>query len=657
MKRTLMILTGFVVLIAILLILPFTPPGNRIIAGIVQEKLNEALPLPTDVEQFDLGFRRFSVVILLDRAGRIEAEGEYSLFDRSLAAGYRADLTDLASLSSQKMQGSLQTEGTVTGTLPLLEIAGHTDAAGGDTNYRLTLDAFNPGALTATVRHARLEQLLSLLGQAPLASGSIDAEILLHSIDPAALDGTVDAVLAQGVLNRQLIHSTYGVQLPDAALNATLKARLNADTVTYDARTDSALGRFTSEGTLTPQNGGMDIRYAFAIKELALLGGLRGKTLHGPVALAGALKGDREHLDATASGELAGGKGTLKAVLKAYTPVSADVTAQHLRLARLLSMFGYPRIADADVSGKATMPSLEPGALKGTVAVEMNQGRADADALSKLLGRPFPASAFTLKTQSRLAGESVTTVADFVSDLFILRSDTLEYNVKQKRLKAAYTANVPDLSRLSTLAERPLRGTAKITGDLTYDDALLLHANSSLLKGTIAATLKAQTLHADFKQVSTAAALHMLVQPETFDARFDGTLDYRLDDKKGELKGALSEGAFSRNNAFDLLRQYSSVDLYKERFDGTTLARLDDTKIDADVRLRSDRATLQSTHAKIDTAADTLRADVKLEAAGAVIPFRLKGKISRPGVTIDARKLIEQEAGKQVQQLFDSLFK
>ncbi|UFS61754.1 hypothetical protein LOH54_08770 [Sulfurimonas sp. HSL-3221] len=657
MKRITLTLIALLSLVAIVLTLPFTPPGNRIIAGIVQQKLNETLPLSADVETFDLGFRRFSVVILLESAGRIKAEGEYSLFDRSLSARYRADVEDLASLSGQKMQGSLQTEGTVKGSLPLLEIDGHTDAAGSDTAYHLTLADFNPGALTATIRHARLEQLLALAGQAPLASGSIDAEILLHSIDPAALDGTVDAVLAQGTLDRALISSTYGLNVPDAALNASLQARLQTDTVTYDVKTDSALGHLTSDGTLTPQNGGMDIRYAFSIKELALLQGLTGQTLHGAVSLAGQLKGDREHLDATASGELAGGKGALTAVLKAYAPVSADVTAQHLRLARLLSMLGYPRVADADVSGHAVLPSLDPEALKGTIDINMAKGSADTDALSKLLGRPFPASTFMLKTQSRLNGENVATAADFVSDLFTLRSDTLQYNVKQSRMTAAYTAEIPDLSKLSSLAERPLRGSAKISGDLTYDDALMLHANSSLLKGAIAATLKGEALHADFKQISTIAALHMLVQPETFDARFDGTLDYRLDNKQGELKGKLTEGAFSRNNVFDLLRQYTSVDLYKERFDGTTLARLDDTMIDADLQLRSDRAALQTKHAKIDTAKETVRADIKLEAAGAVIPFRLRGKMSRPGVTVDAGKLIEQEAGKQVQQLFDSLFK
>ncbi|WP_345984724.1 hypothetical protein WCX49_08790 [Sulfurimonas sp. HSL-1656] len=657
MHRFTLTLIVLISLIIILLVLPFTPPGNRFIAGMLQERLEAALARPVDVTRFDLGWNRFSITILLDTAGSIGAEGEYSLFAQTLAARYRADIDDLAALSGRNISGKLHTEGTAAGSFALLEINGRTDLAQSETAYHLTLREFSPGAITATVRHARLDELLALAGEQLLASGELDADVTLHSIDPAALDGTVDARLAKGILNQTLIRSIYGVQLPDTALNAALHAQLKNDTVTYETKTDSALGYLHSDGILTPKNGGMDLNYAFAVKELALLQGLTGRALHGPVALSGTVKGDETHLDATAAGEIAGGKSALKAVLKAYTPVSADVSVEHLRLAKLLTMLGYPTIADADVTGRALLTDLRPGAMQGTVTVDMQKGRANAAALTKQLGRTFPESTFTLRSRSRLEGNLVKTEAAFDSELLSLRSDTLQYDVGQMKLSAGYTADIPDLRRLSSLADRPLQGSAKITGDLTYREHLLLHANSTLLKGQITSTLNDQVLTATFKQISTGQAMHLLVQPETFDARFDGTLDYALDTKRGELKGTFKEGVFSRNNAFDLLRQYTKVDLYRERFDGTTLARLDDTAIDADATLRSDLAMLQTRHAKIDTEAQTVRADITLEAAGAVIPFRLKGKLAHPGVTVNAGKLLEQEAGKQVQQLFDSFFK
>ena len=657
MHRFTLTLIVLLSLIAILLVLPFTPPGNRFIAGMLQERLQESLARPVDVTRFDLGWNRFTIQILLDTAGSIQAEGEYSLFAQTLSARYRADIDDLAALSGRKMSGKLHTEGTVAGSLPLLEINGHTDLAQSDTAYHLLLRDLTPGALTATVRHARLDELLALAGEQPTASGKLDANVTLHSIDPAALDGTVDARLTGGMLNQALIRSAYGIQLPDTALKAALHAQLKNDTVTYETKTDSALGYLHSNGIVTPQSGGMDLRYAFAIRELALLQGLTGRALHGPVTLSGTVKGNETQLNATASGEIAGGRCDFKAVFKAYAPVSADVTAEHLRLSKLLTTLGYPTIADADVTGRAVLTNLRPGAMQGTVTVDMQKGKANAVVLTKQLGRTFPESAFTLRSRSRLEGSLVKTEAAFDSDLFSLRSDTLQYDVGQMELSAGYTADIPDLRRLSSLADRPLQGSAKITGDLTYAEHLLLHANSNLLKGQITSTLNDRVLTATFKQISTGQAMHLLVQPETFDARFDGTLDYALDTKRGELKGTFKEGVFSRNNAFDLLRQYTKVDLYRERFDGTTLARLDDTNIDADATLRSDLAALETRHAKIDTAAQTVRADITLEAAGAVIPFRLKGKIAHPGVTVDAGKLLEKEAGKQVQQLFDTFFK
>ena len=127
--------------------------------------------------------------------------------------------------------------------------------------------------------------------------------------------------------------------------------------------------------------------------------------------------------------------------------------------------------------------------------------------------------------------------------------------------------------------------------------------------------------------------------------------------KKGELKAELSKGYFTQNVAFDLLRQYSTVDMYKEQYKGNTIARIDDKRIDADLALHSNRTSLTSEHAKIDTAAKSIDAKVHVVANNTPIDFRLKGALEHPGVSVDAGKMLEQEAGKQINRLLNQMLK
>ncbi|HHD72953.1 MAG TPA: hypothetical protein ENL02_03480 [Epsilonproteobacteria bacterium] len=149
----------------------------------------------------------------------------------------------------------------------------------------------------------------------------------------------------------------------------------------------------------------------------------------------------------------------------------------------------------------------------------------------------------------------------------------------------------------------------------------------------------------------------MLTYPEVFDARLNGDLDYMLLSKKGVMNATLSDGRFTKNSTFDLLRNYSNIDLYAERFKGDTAIHINDNVLDTDLALHSNRTSITSKHARIDSAAQIIDATVHLNANNNPVDFRLSGRLDHPNVTVDAGKLIEREAGKQIKRLFNDLFK
>ena len=564
----------------------------------------------------------------------------------------------LAPLTQAPLRGPFATKGTVKGGRNLLNVEGTSDVAGSLTSYRSTLHAFKPTALIATVRHAQLDKLLYLAGQDALAAGSIDADINLKNLDPNALKGSADITLGKGSLNRALLQKRLNITLPDTTLGASLHALLDGETVTYNTKVDSSLGHLDSSGTFVPQRSAMDVTYALDLKELGLLQGMTGQPFRGPLALRGTLKGDRNRLDAAASSTIAGSDTNLQAVLKAFKPVSAVAESKHLKLNQLLRTLGQPLYADALINLKADLPNLEAGNLNGTIMLDVTEGRADKSVVAKAFDWPrFEGADFSARADTVLKGDKAITTADLKSNLLTLHAAPVSYMIPDGVLTADYTADVSDLDRLYFLTERHMRGGIKATGDLRYDGRVTLHADSNIAGGSVKALFKEKQLHADLQALKTLPLLHMLIYPEVFDGMLDGTVDYDTATKKGMLKADLSKGYFTRNVAFDLLRQYSTVDMYKEQFKGDAVAKIDDKRINADLSLRSNRTSLTSKHAKIDTDAKTIDAEVHVDANNNPIDFRLKGAMDHPGVSIDAGKLIEREAGKQINRLMNDLFK
>jgi len=639
----------------------FTPPGNALVKPLLESRLQTSLSAPVRLTRFMLKPDRFEITLLLTTGNQIEADGSFSLLRQTVDARYRADLYELASLeplTKLPLRGKFDTTGSITGDMKKLTIEGTSDLAGSATTYRAILQELEPASVTATIRHAQLDKLLYIINENALAFGSINADIDLKNLDPASLQGKADMTLVKGRLNRALLQKQLNIELPDSALEASLHAGLDGKTVIFDSKLDSLIAHLDASGRLIPQNSGMDVKYALDIKELGVLQSITGHPLRGPFAMKGTLKGDNNRLDAVAGSNLAGGSMQLQAVLKAFKPASAVVNAKHLRLKALLQMLGEPLYADGDMTLSAQLPDLTQGHMKGKIALSIDGGSADREVVSKAFGwKHFNGTAFTVKSMTTLAGDQAESTLDVGSDLLALHAAPVNYTLSKRLLTADFSVDIPDLDRLYFLTERPMRGPLKATGNLRFDQMLTLHADSRVAGGNVKATLNDTVLHADLNALKTQPLLHMLTYPEVFDGTLDGTLDYDTADKKGVMKAQLSKGYFTRNTAFDLLRQYSTVDMYKESFKGDSEARIDDKLIDADLTLQSNRTSLSSKHAKIDTQANTIDAKVHVEAEKTPIDFRLKGSLDKPGVSVDAGKLIEQEAGKQINRLLNNLFK
>lgn len=662
MKWIVILLTTVASAILLLYVLLFTSPGNAIIAPFVEQKINSKLPFESKLETFRLDTDSFEITLLLTPGNRLSAVGTYSLFSQAFRVAYRLrfdNLEALKALTGTPLYGRLHTDGEAVGDPKNIHVSGTSDIASSETAYDITLVDGAPKTVSAKIRHAATEILLSMIGKAPYAVASLDLDADIKTFDPKALEGGIVVKLASGHIDTALMRRDFNITLPKTTVTASANVTLHDGTIRYETDLASNLAAVTSSGMIAPKPLKADLAYDIDFRELALLAPLTNVSLRGPLRLSGTVKGDETLLKVKGKSDIAQSRTDYRLQFKAYALQSAEADIRTLKLGRLLYLAGQPAyLRTGTLDAKIRIPNAAGGALDGTVTTAIRQAAIDGKTAAREFGfKRRPQITFASQSSSVLKGNRIDTRVTLDSNIMKLDIADARYDLKQMKLTSDYRVAVADLDTLYFATERHLRGGIEMNGHVEKGAHLRMSAASDTLGGHIDAELDNKDLRADLSGLNTRRVLHMLIYPEVFDAAMDGNLTYDIGTKKGEVKAKLKNGYFTKNTAFDLLRQYSSVDLYKERFTGNTLARVHDKRIDADMTLRSNRSSLKTKHAKIDSAANTIDANIHLNANNNPVDFRLKGDLNRPKVSIDAGKLIEREAGKQINRLLNNLFK
>ena len=637
---------------AALYVLLFTPPGNSIVAPIVEDKINEAVPLKTSLEKFELTADTFAITLLLSENNRIEAVGNYSLFSRSLNAAYRVranDLSELEPLSQAPLKGKLHTEGKVTGTLEKLNINGTSDLAGSNTEYAVELTEFDPTSITAKVSEAELALLLQMAGQKPYSSAKVSLDANLKSIKPEAMDGELLLNVVQGRMNKAVMKQDFNLTLPDTTYTATANARLNGKQITYDAKLDSTLAYLFSQGKVTPDPLSTDLHYEVNVKELALFKPLTNAPLRGPFTTSGTVKGDRERMNIIGKSDIAASKTTYDVSLEAFKAQRVLAKVSGAKLAKLLYMAGEPAYATGNLDIDLSLKSLDPENLLGHADVKVSQGKLVSGVFKETYKITLPPkTSFSYDLDAKLNGTQVDYTTLLKSNLASIDSKG-SVIPKTLGMDLGYTVNVKKLELLKPLTNAPLRGPFSTSGTVKGDEKRL----NILGKSDIAASkttydvtmeeLKAQRVLAKVSGADLARLLHLAGQPRYATGRLDADVSLEsldFDNLKGMAdvkitKGSLVPNAFKKS--FD-------ITIPKTSFSYDLETKLNGTQVDYTTLLSSNLAKLDS---KGSVTPKTLGMDLsyrldikKLELLKPLTDMPLRGALSLNGTAKGDEKLL-----------------
>ncbi|TKI68978.1 hypothetical protein FCU45_08430 [Sulfurimonas crateris] len=643
------------VVVATLYIAAFSKMGNGFVKPFIEAKIKEQTKLESKLNEFRLDISDFEIVLEVNRGNIIRAKGEYSLFAKSFDISYDVELKDLSSLkplTKTELRGAFATDGRVYGDMAFMKIDGKSSVAKSDTAYHIELHELNPTSIIANIKGAELASLLYMSAQNPCATAGIDMDLNFRDITPNKMDGEVVLKSRDGKIDPKYMLSDFNVTIPKTSFSMDLNAKLKGDEIEYSSSLLSNLFNINSYGTIVPEPLKTDLKYSLNIEDLEVLKPITKADIRGSLKLSGSAKGGRERLSVAGISDIASSESVFEAILKDFAPASIKAKIVDLDIAKLLYMAKQPHYTDGVLSMNVDISDARADSLSGKVDTIVTKGVLDSKYLSKTyeFASTMPKTLFSLKAETLLEGDIADTKAKLSSNIAGLEMKSAKFNMKDGSLKSDYKLSVPDLNALFFVTKRHIRGSLAAYGDISKSKDLDLTFNSNIAKGKVAAKLHNDEFHADVSSVSANAVLHMFFYPEIADAWLNAKVDYNLAQSRGSMKAQVSDAVFVKNQTFDLIKQYTKVDMYREHFNGDMDAKVDKDSVLASIDLRSKEASIKTAATKLNTKTNMIDTDITLRAKKNEISGRLVGDIDSPKIVIDLEKFMKSEAGKKVEE-------
>ena len=646
-------------------VIAFTPLGNSILQPIVEAKIKEGTKLESKFNVFSLSMSDLEIVLELNTNNTISIKGDYSLFSQAFDVTYKVKLDELKTLTpltGVALQKSFLTSGSVKGDMAFIEVDGLSNIASSDTTYHVELTEFNPTSIIAKVKDLKLEALLDITARKPYASADVNLDINFKNIKAHALDGDIVLRTKDGKLNQKVMKNDFNITIPRTDFAMNLDAKLKGDDVDYTYKLISNLFKVTSSGKVIPTPLKTDIKYALDIKDLALLKPVTGADVRGSFRLNGSVKGTNEQLVVAGKSDVASSDTKFEAILKELAPASIKASMKNLKLARVLYMLKQPHYADGTFSLDVDISDARSSKLKGRVVSSIKNGLLDSNYMTKAyeFNTKMPRTTFKMATNTTLDGDLADTKIDINSNIANIDIKRARMNLKDGSLLSDYKVKIPNLDKLFFVTDRHMKGAITLNGELNKNSDLDLTMHSKVAGGKIDAKLHNDDFHADIISMQTLDILHILIYPEIFKSSLDAKLDYNLATKKGDFKGHLVDGTFTKNQMFGLLKQYAHIDLYRENFKGDVSAKINKENILASLDIKSRKASIKTTNTKLNSKTKRIDSKIEVVADKQPITFTIKGKTDNPKVSIDMKQLMDSKAGdsakKEINRLFKKLF-
>ena len=341
------IIVIFIIILAGVYCLLFTPPGNGIVKGIIEKKLNEKVPVKVTVKDFKLTPNYFFIKILVKNNSYIKADGNYSLFSKNIDAKYEIKLIDLSKfekLINYRLNGNFYTKGTCVGNEKLLKVNGITTVAESSSKYEIVLKNLNLTGIGLNFKKLKIAKLLYMLNLPSYADGFIDITGKIADINK----GKINVKIYNTKLFAKVLNKEFSLNLTkNIKLKAYITNRLVKDAVKVKADIITSLANIKlPELTVNLKNNSISGNYILSVSNLMNLYDITKTKLRGKVLLNGNILKTADNIKATGKTKLFNGD-----VNFVFNKNIFNLNLKKVKSNKILYTLYYPQMFDSTGDG------------------------------------------------------------------------------------------------------------------------------------------------------------------------------------------------------------------------------------------------------------------------------------------------------------------
>ena len=411
-----------VLLVAVYVVL-FTSFGNKIVAGIIEDKAKQA-GLELNVSKFVLRFSSLDIDINVANMLNAKVEGNLSLFKLGFDIDYNLAVNtdyvknlDSNLTSMLNLPKNLSFGGKVAGKASDFKADGRGYLFGSNVILDAHIVDYSPLALKLSANGIKLEELLDLVSQPRYLAGvlNVNADISAKDLKP---DGKASINLYTSSINYKLLQKDMNLTLPAGTeLTADIIANVSGSNVLATTNIKNSYLNLTAPNThYDLEKGVLNSDFNFKVPDLSKLKALVGTNIRGTLNLDGNASVTGANLNElnaklVGNGVSAAGLPNMNLTLNAKAQGEGDKinfdALLNSNLFKITQLNGFYKMSNSELNAQTAL-SVDDLSKFSAMAGTAIKGSAKASASAHLIGAEIK----KLKADADIAGGTIAANSD-----------------------------------------------------------------------------------------------------------------------------------------------------------------------------------------------------------------------------------------------------
>jgi hypothetical protein len=227
-----------------------------------------------------------------------------------------------------------------------------------------------------------------------------------------------------------------------------------------------------------------------------------------------------------------------------------------------------------------------------------------------------------------------------------------KYDQGKKLAKASYILDVKDLSALETLLGYKYLGPFYATGEMIYNNHLMITGVSKTFGGKLNYFFEKDGLFVDLHHVSFNQFMQIFPYPPIMHADVLGNMYYNFIKETLVLNAELDKAKIVHTKLTRLIRKKSAVNLKKETFYKSQMdASYHDGILVGDIRLSNQSNHLHLTSINMNSKVNSVDTYFDVQMQNREFSGKVYGSLDDPKVNLRLQKLIKYEMSRQMDRI------